>query len=64
MFRMIAVCCVAAGVTAGCAETQRVTSGGYYCLVGTEDPCSERDGDGSCQLCPSNTLASSSSETR
>ena len=66
MFRMIAVCCLAAGVTAGCADTQRVTSGGYYCFVGTEDPCPEHDGDGSCQLCPSVALAPSKpgSDTR
>jgi hypothetical protein len=57
MFRIIAVCCLAAGVTAGCAENQRVTSGGYYCLVGTLDPCREHDGDGSCQLCPTSETA-------
>lgn len=61
MFRMFAICCLAAGVTAGCADTQRVTSGGYYCFVGTEDPCPEHDGDGSCQLCPSDALAESQS---
>jgi hypothetical protein len=61
MFRMFAICCLAAGVTAGCAGTQRVTSGGYYCFIGTQDPCPEHNGDGNCQLCPSDSLASSRS---
>lgn len=61
MFRLFAIGCLAASVTAGCADTQRVTSGGYYCFVGTEDPCPEHDGDGSCQLCPGVSLAESKS---
>ena len=59
MFRMFAVCCLAAGMTAGCAETQRVTSGGYYCIAGTEQACPEHEGYGDCQLCPSSSLAQS-----
>jgi hypothetical protein len=61
MFRMFAIGCLAAGVTAGCADTQRVTSGGYYCFIGTEDTCPENNGDGNCQLCPSVSLAKSQS---
>ena len=32
-----------------------------FCLAGTEGPCSEHDGGGNCQLCPSDALASSKS---
>jgi hypothetical protein len=52
MFRLIAVCLLAAGATVGCAETHRVTSGGYYCTAGTQNPCPEHEVSGDCQPCP------------
>jgi len=52
MFRLIAVCLLAVGATVGCAETNRVASGGYYCTVGTQNPCPEHEGHGDCQPCP------------
>jgi hypothetical protein len=52
MLRIIAVCLVATGMTAGCANLQPVTSGGYYCITGTQVSCPEHEGYGDCQLCP------------
>jgi hypothetical protein len=51
MFRAIAICVLAAA-TAGCAGTQRTTSGGYYCKGATQDPCPEHEVSPDCQLCP------------
>jgi hypothetical protein len=56
MLRIIAVCLIAAGMTAGCANMQPVTSGGYYCITGTQVSCPEHEGYGDCQLCPKASL--------
>jgi hypothetical protein len=57
MFRIIALGVLAAGASAGCANFQPVTSGGYYCLTGTQTSCPEQEGYGDCQRCPSARLA-------
>ncbi len=52
MLRSTIFCLLIAGLTAGCASPQRVTSGGYYCSAGTEMPCASHEGSGDCQPCP------------
>jgi hypothetical protein len=58
MFRAIALCLLAAGATAGCADTHPVTSGGYYCKRGTTTPCPSHEVYGDCQACPSASVSS------
>jgi hypothetical protein len=57
MVRAIAIGLLAAAMTAGCANTQRVTSGGYYCNVTTHEPCPEHEVYGDCQLCPRSSMS-------
>ena len=57
MFRSIAIGLFVAGMTAGCASTQPVLTGGYYCLRGSELSCPSHEGSGDCQPCPSSTAA-------
>lgn len=59
MWRVITVSLLAAGVTAGCAGMPRLTSAGYYCEVGTEEPCPSHEGSGDCQPCPSSASVDS-----
>ena len=61
MFRIVAVSLLAAGTTVGCAGMHPVTSGGYYCIIGTQTSCPEHEGYGDCQLCPKASLAASDS---
>jgi hypothetical protein len=63
MFRIIALGALAAGVAAGCANFQPVTSGGFYCTAGTQRSCPEHEAYGDCQLCPSATVAASQGDT-
>jgi hypothetical protein len=62
MFRSIIVGSFVAGMTAGCANTQPVLSGGYYCLQGTELSCPHLEGNGDCQPCVRSTAAPLASE--
>ena len=55
MFRSITASLLIAGMTAGCATTQPVLTGGYYCLTGTELSCPSHEGSGDCQPCPRST---------
>ena len=57
MFRAMTVSLLIAGMTAGCASTQPVLTGGYYCLAGTELSCPSHEGSGDCQPCPRSTAA-------
>jgi hypothetical protein len=61
MFRAMIAGLFVAGLTAGCATTQPVLTGGYYCLQGTGLSCPSHEGSGDCQPCPSSTAASSGS---
>lgn len=58
--RTLSVSCLAAGLTVGCASTTPVTSGGYYCLKGTQQSCSQHEAYGDCQLCPPSSIAAAS----
>jgi hypothetical protein len=55
MFRTIIAGLFVAGMTVGCATTQPVLTGGYYCLQGTELSCPSHEGSGDCQPCPRST---------
>jgi hypothetical protein len=55
MFRAMTVSLLIAGMTAGCANTKPVLTGGYYCLRGSELSCPSHEGSGDCQPCPSST---------
>jgi hypothetical protein len=55
MFRALTASLLIAGMTAGCATTQPVLTGGYYCLAGTELSCPSHEGSGDCQQCPRST---------
>jgi hypothetical protein len=57
MFRSMIASLFIAGMTAGCANTQPVLTGGYYCLEGTELSCPSHEGSGDCQPCPRSTAA-------
>jgi hypothetical protein len=57
MFRAMTVSLFIAGMTAGCATTQPVLTGGYYCLAGSELSCPSHEGSGDCQQCPRSTAA-------
>ncbi len=57
MFRSIAIGLFVAGMTAGCASTQPVLTGGYYCLRGSELSCPSHEGNGDCQPCPPSKAA-------
>jgi hypothetical protein len=57
MVRSMIVGLFVAGMTAGCASTQPVLTGGYYCLRGSELSCPSHEGSGDCQPCPSSTAA-------
>jgi hypothetical protein len=57
MVRSMIIGLFVAGMTAGCASTQPVLTGGYYCLQGTELSCPSHEGNGDCQLCPRSTAA-------
>jgi hypothetical protein len=57
MFRSIVLCLLAAAMTAACASRQPATSGGYYCIVGSDAGCPELEGYGDCQPCPSASLS-------
>jgi hypothetical protein len=59
MFRAMIAGLFVAGMTAGCATTQPVLTGGYYCLQGTELSCPSHEGSGDCQHCPTPTAAPS-----
>lgn len=48
MFRVVAVCLLAAGVAIGCAST----ASSEYCLTGGGGYCSSLEGSGDCQPCP------------
>ena len=57
MVRSMIIGLFVAGMTAGCASTQPVLTGGYYCLQGTELSCPSHEGNGDCQICPRSTAA-------
>jgi hypothetical protein len=57
MLRTMIVSLFVAGMAAGCADTQPVLTGGYYCLEGTELSCPSHEGSGDCQPCPRSTAA-------
>ena len=57
MFRAMIAGLLVAGMTAGCATTQPVLTGGYYCLQGSELSCPSHEGSGDCQPCPRSTAA-------
>ena len=57
MVRSMIIGLFVAGMTAGCASTQPVLTGGYYCLQGTELSCPSHEGNGDCQPCPRATAA-------
>jgi hypothetical protein len=57
MVRSMIIGLFVAGMTAGCASTQPVLTGGYYCLQGTEFSCPSHEGTGDCQPCPRATVA-------
>jgi hypothetical protein len=61
MFRAMIAGLFVAGMTAGCATTQPVLTGGYYCLQGIGLSCPSHEGSGDCQPCPSSKAASSAS---
>jgi hypothetical protein len=63
MFRVITVCLLAASATVGCADTHRVTSGGYYCIVGTLSACPQYEASGDCQPCPRASLSAAPSDS-
>lgn len=63
MFRTLIASLLAAGMTVGCASTQPVTSGGYYCRAGTQLSCASHEGSGDCQNCPNATVASTVAAT-
>jgi hypothetical protein len=63
MFRAMIAGLLVAGMTAGCATTQPVLTGGYYCLQGTGLSCASHEGSGDCQPCPSSTAAAPSAST-
>jgi hypothetical protein len=57
MVRAIAIGLLACAMTVGCANTQRVTSGGYYCSLGTQEPCPQHEAYGDCQPCPRSSMS-------
>jgi hypothetical protein len=57
MVRTMIIGLFVAGMTAGCASTQPVLTGGYHCLQGTELSCPSHEGSGDCQPCPRSTAA-------
>jgi hypothetical protein len=61
MFRAMIAGLFVAGMTAGCASTQPVLTGGYYCLQGTDLSCPSHEGSGDCQPGPRSTAAPSAS---
>jgi|HubBroStandDraft_5_1064220.scaffolds.fasta_scaffold25189_3 hypothetical protein len=61
MFRAMIAGLLVAGMTAGCATTQPVLTGGYYCLQGTDLSCPSHEGSGDCQPCPRSTATPSTS---
>jgi hypothetical protein len=61
MFRATIAGLLVAGMTAGCANTQPVLTGGYYCLQGTDLSCPSHEGSGDCEPCPRSTAAPSAS---
>jgi hypothetical protein len=50
MFRVMVACLLVAGATTGCAHLQGSPG---YCLVVSKGSCSELEGNGDCQPCPS-----------
>jgi hypothetical protein len=63
MFRAIAISLLAAAVTAGCADTHRVTSGGYYCNLETQEPCPQHEAYGDCQPCPRSSMKATEADS-
>jgi hypothetical protein len=52
MSRISTVLVLTALTLCGCANVQPRSTGMTYCLVGTAEQCSELEGDGACQRCP------------
>ena len=63
MSRAIAIALLAAALTAGCADTHRVTSGGYYCNLETQEPCPQHEAYGDCQPCPRSQMKATASDS-
>ena len=63
MFRAIAMALLVAALTAGCADTHRVTSGGYYCNLETQGPCPQHEAYGDCQPCPRSSIKATAADS-
>jgi hypothetical protein len=59
MLRVTAMCLLAAGAAAGCANLQSSSTAKGYCSTGSERSCPELHGEGDCQPCPPRAATSS-----